>query len=146
METVYNEHVAAETNAGFRRVPAVDKCFSILELLARSKDPLGVSEISVKLGLNKSTVFQIGRTLVDLHVLENQGNGKFVFGTRFYVLSNMARKHSPLVKIIHEYLEKINQKTNLSAFLGVRSDCRAILIDKVDSAYRIKVSLNYTGR
>lgn len=129
-----------KSNPRFSRVPAIDKCFSILELLAESKDPLGVSDISAKLGLNKSTVFHICRTLVDLHVIENQGNGKFIFGTRFYVLSNMARKRPPLVKIIHEYLEKINQETNLSVFLGVRSDCRAILIDKVDSSYRIKVS------
>jgi len=36
--------------------------------------------------------------------------------------------------------ETINEKTKLSAFLGLRSDRRVILIDKVDSAYGIKVS------
>ena len=55
-----------------KRVPAIDKCFAILDLLARSKEPLGISEISQRLGLNKSTVFSIGHTLVDLNVLENQ--------------------------------------------------------------------------
>ena len=35
------------------------------------------------------------------------------------------------------YLETINEKTKLSAFLGFRSDRRAILIDTVDSAYGI---------
>jgi IclR family KDG regulon transcriptional repressor len=37
-------------------------------------------------------------------------------------------------------LEAINEKTKLSAFLGLRSDRQAILIDKVDSAYGIKLS------
>jgi IclR family KDG regulon transcriptional repressor len=34
----------------------------------------------------------------------------------------------------------INEKTKFSAFLGLRSDRQAILIDKVDSAYGLKVS------
>lgn len=125
---------------GFKRVPAIDKCFSILELLAQSKEPMGISEISGKLDLNKSTVFNIGHTLVDLNVLEKQCDGKFVFGTRFYILANMASKRSALIQIAHPYLEKINRETKLSAFLGLRFDRQAILIDKVDSAIGIKVS------
>lgn len=127
-------------NPRFRRVPAIDKCFAILELLAQSNEPMGVSDISGKLGLNKSTVFNIGHTLKDLNVLENQRDGKFVFGTRFYILSNMAGKRSALIQTAHPFLETINEKTKLSAFLGLRSERRAMLIDKVDSAYDVKVS------
>ena len=127
-------------NPRFRRVPAIDKCFAILELLAQSSEPMGVSDIAGKLGLNKSTVFNIGHTLDDLNVLENQGEGKYVLGTRLYILSNMAGRRSPLIKTAHPYLEKINEKTNLSAFLGLRSELQAILIDKVDSAFGIKLS------
>jgi IclR family KDG regulon transcriptional repressor len=127
-------------NTGFKRVPAIDKCVAILELLAQSKEPLGISDISVKLNLNKSTVFNIGHTLIDLNVLESQRDGKFGLGTRFYILANMAGKRSALIQTAHPYLEAINEKTRLSVFLGLRSDCKAILIDKVDSAYGIKVS------
>jgi len=127
-------------NPGFRRVPAIDKCFAILELLAQSKEPMGISDISRNLDLNKSSVFNIVHTLRDLNVLENQPDGKSVFGTRFYVLANMAGRRSALIQTAHPYLEMINEKTKLSAFLGLRSDRRAMLIDKVDSAYGIKVS------
>ena len=126
--------------AALKRVPAVDKCFAILDLLAQSKEPLGISDISGKLELNKSTVFHIVHTLTDLNVLENQRDGKFIFGTRFYILGNMAGKRSKLIQTAHSYLERINEKTKLSAFLGLRSDRQAILIDKVDSAYGIKLS------
>ena len=127
-------------NPAFRRVPAVDKCFAILELLAQSKEPMGISDISGKLSLNKSTVFNIGHTLKDLNILENHRDGKFAFGTRFYVLANMAGKRSALIQTAHPFLETINEQTKLSAFLGLRSDRRALLIDKVDSAYGLKVS------
>ena len=60
--------------------------------------------------------------------------------TLLYVLANMAGKRSALIQTAHPCLETINKKTELSAFLGLRSDRRVILIDKVDSAYGIKVS------
>jgi IclR family KDG regulon transcriptional repressor len=101
---------------------------------------MGISDISGKLDLNKSTVFNILHTLMDLNVLENQSGGKFVFGTRFYVLGNMAGKRSALIQTARPYLQTINEKTKLSAFLGLRSDLQTILIDKVDSAYGVKVS------
>jgi DNA-binding IclR family transcriptional regulator len=31
---------------GFKRVPAIDKCFSILDLLAKSKGQVGISDLS----------------------------------------------------------------------------------------------------
>jgi IclR family KDG regulon transcriptional repressor len=126
--------------SAFKRVPAIDKCFAILDLLAQSKEPMGISDISGKLALNKSTVFHIVRTLMDLKVLENQPDRKFSFGSRFYILGNMAGKRSKLIQTAHSYLESINEKSKLSAFLGLRSDRQAILIDKVDSAYGIKLS------
>lgn len=124
----------------FKRVPAVDKCFDILDLLAKAKKPLGISDISRSLDLNKSTVFNIVHTLIDLNALENNSDGKFVLGMRFYVLGNAAGRRSDIIQIAHPYLESINQKTKLSAFLGIRSDFRTILIDKVDSAHGIKIS------
>ena len=57
-----------------------------------------------------------------------------------YILGNVAGKRSDFIQTIHPYLESINEKTKLSAFLGIRSDRQVILIDKVESAYGIKLS------
>ena len=124
----------------YKKVPAINKCFAILELLAGSRGPMGISEISGNLDLNKSTVFNILHTLVELNVLETHADGKFGFGTRFYTLGEMTGKRSSFIQTVHPYLQTINEKTKLSAFLGLRFDLHAILIDKVDSAYGIKVS------
>jgi DNA-binding IclR family transcriptional regulator len=40
------------------------------------------------------------------------------------------------IQCAHAYLETIDEKTKLSAFLRLPSDYRAILIDKVDSGLR----------
>lgn len=124
----------------FKRVPALDKCFGILELLAREKEPLGISEISNALDLNKSTVFNTVYTLCELGILEIGSDTKFCLGTNLYLLSRAAGKGSELIQTVHPFLEKINKKTKLSAFLGIRSGLGAVIVDKVDDAFDIKIS------
>jgi DNA-binding IclR family transcriptional regulator len=124
----------------YKPVPAVEKCFAILDLLSKMDKPLGISDISRKLALNKSTVFNMVYTLIDLNVLEGMDDGKFGFGPRFYVLGSAAGNRSELIRVSHPYLEKINYETKLSAFLGIRADLRSVIIDKVDSAHGIKIS------
>lgn len=124
----------------YKPVPAVQKCFAILDLLSKMDKPLGISEISRQLGLNKSTVFNMVYTLIDLDVLEGMDDGKFGFGPRFYVLGSAAGNRSKLIRVAHPFLQRINSETNLSAFLGIRADLQSVIIDKVDSAHGIKIS------
>jgi len=124
----------------FTKVPAVYKCFAILDLLAKSNNSPGISEIARQLNLNKSTVCNTVHSLADLGVLEIRPDGRFIFGPRFYVLANMAGQRSDLLQVVRPYLTAINEHTKLSAFLGIRSHLNTILIDKVDSAHGIKVS------
>lgn len=122
------------------RVPAINKCFAILDLLSHTDEFPGVNEIARRLGLNKATVSNIMHTLADLNVLEHRSDGKFAFGLQFYILGNMAKKRSKLLQIAYPYLTRISQDTKLSAFLGIRAHNSAVLIDKVDSTLDIKVS------
>ena len=124
---------------GSKRVPAIDKCFSILDLLAKSKGPLGISDVSKALNYNRSTVFNIVHTLTDLGILEKRDQNKFHFGIKLHVLSRAAIRRSELINTVHPYLEEINRKTRLIVFLGIRSDSRAVILDKVDSTFDIKV-------
>jgi IclR family transcriptional regulator, KDG regulon repressor len=124
----------------FKQVPAVRKCFAILQLLASSKQPLGLSEISRKLDLNKSTVFNMVHTLVDLGVLEPRLNGKFGFGTQLYLLGRAAAAQAELIKTVRPYLEEFSRISNFSSFLGIRSALKAVIVDKVDAEVELRVS------
>lgn len=127
-------------NGKYKRVPAVDKCFAMLHLLAGSEQPLGISDMACALQINKSTVFNLAHTLSDLAVLERVPQNKFRFGTTLYLLGKAAAKKSELIHLVHPYLQEINQRTKLSAFLGIRSGRKAVIVDKVDSAFDIKIS------
>jgi IclR family transcriptional regulator, KDG regulon repressor len=124
---------------GFKRVNALARGFEILELLARKKGPLGISEIAAKLNMHKGTVFSMVHTLTELGVLENS-DGKYIFGPKLYTLGKAAEKGSNLIQTVHPYLEKISTGTNLSAFLGMRSGLRVIILDKADSGFNFRIS------
>lgn len=124
----------------FKRVPAIDKCFSILTLMAEAKRPFGFNEIVKSLGLNKSTVFNILHTLNDLEVLEKGPDGLFRLGSRLFILGNAAAGGSELIQTVHPYLENINHEFKLSTFFGLLSEQEVIIVDKADRAHRIKIS------
>ncbi len=124
----------------YKPVPAIEKCFKVLDLFASSKKPLSISEISKFLDFNKSTVFHIVYTLNDLGILENGTENKFRLGRQLYVLGKAAGKESELIHTVRPYLEKIAKETKLTAFLGVLSNNSVVIVDKVDSPYGIRVS------
>jgi DNA-binding IclR family transcriptional regulator len=126
--------------ANFKRVPALDKSFAIIEMMAQASGPVSINAVVRQLGLNKSTVFNILHTLVDLRVIDREAEGRFLLGTRLYALGSAAAKKSGLIQTVHPYLVRINRETKLSAFLGIRSGRHAVIIDKVDVAYDIKIS------
>ena len=124
----------------FKRVPALDKCFRILEFLSNSRTSLGVTEISTPLKLNKSTVFNLIYTLVDLGILETVPGNKVRLGLKLYDLSRESNAGGLLISKVRPFLEEINRKTKLSVFLGLRSNLKVVIMDKVDSPHDIKIS------
>jgi len=70
----------------YKRVPTIDKCFSVLTLMAEAKRPFGFNEIVKNLGLNKSTVINILHTLNDLGVLDKGPDGLFELGRQPYLV------------------------------------------------------------
>lgn len=129
-----------ETKTGFKRVPALDKCFSLLDLLSKSDRNFGISEIANVLGYHKGTVYNMAYTLTELGILEQTADNRFRLGTRLYSLGRAAGSNSELIRTVHPFLEEIHHKLDLSAYLGVLIRDRVVTVDKVDSPVHLKVS------
>lgn len=124
----------------YKKVPAIEKCFSILALMAEVNRPFGFNEIVRNLDLNKSTVFNMLHTMNDLNILEKGPDGLFRLGPRLFILGRAAADGSELIQTVHPYLESINNEFKLSTFLGILSGQEVIIIDKADRAHKIKIS------
>lgn len=129
-----------QTKTGFKRVPALEKCFNLLDLLSKSDHNFGISEIANALDYHKGTVYNMAYTLTELGILEQTSENKFRLGTRLFSLATAAGNNSELIRTVHPYLEEVHQKLNLSAYLGVLIRDRVVTVDKVDSPIHLKVS------
>jgi IclR family KDG regulon transcriptional repressor len=127
----------------FKRVPALDKGVKMLELLAQSKNPLGLTEIARALGYHAGTVYNIVYTFVDLGILETEGHKKFALGKKLHALGKAASRQPEIVQRIHPFLEEINEKTKLTTLLNIRSGLQSVVIDKVESSYDLRFSPEY---
>lgn len=123
-------------------VPALDKCFEIIEFLARRGEPVTQSDIAK--GINRSTN-EIFRILVSLttqnYLLRDRTTGKYRLSFKLY---NLSRSISPL-DVLRQHalplMENLAVKTQLSCQLFVLYQSQTMVL--VHARSPNAVSLNY---
>lgn len=118
-----------------RPVPAVDRAARILALLAGGSDgELGVSEISRRLGLNKSTTHAILATLCDHRLVERDARTRrYRPGPALQTLASTPGERASLTALARPALEALLRRWGETAFLAVFADDHVVWVDKAES-------------
>lgn len=102
------------------RVPAVHNCVAILRLLAESPLPVPGGAIARRLGLPRSSTYQILQALVEeglvLALPERHG---FTLGTGAFELGSAYLQHRPLENIARPILRRLVKRVGATAHLGI---------------------------
>ncbi|MBC5805303.1 MAG: IclR family transcriptional regulator [Candidatus Eremiobacter antarcticus] len=123
------------------RVPAVFKAFKLLETVSLSEKPLGVSELSRRLQMGKSTIHGLVTTLESLGALEAvNGSKRYALGPRLHALSARAGNHADLRRIARSALERLASRTEQTSFLGVPADGQVTILDIVHGRPALSIS------
>ena len=111
-------------------MPAVLKAFKLLELLSLSDKPLGVSELSRRLQMGKSTVHGLVTTLEGLGALEAvNGSKRYVLGPKLAALSLRNGNQADVRQLARGALERLAAATEQTSFFGVPSDDHVTILD-----------------
>ena len=113
-------------------VQVIDRVFDILELLVIEGKGLGVTEISKKLGLSKSTVHRILNGIASRGYLEKSEDGIYSLGIQFVELASRRLNNVELVIESRPYLQELTNIVKQSSHLAILDDCDAVYIDKVE--------------
>jgi len=119
------------------RVPAVLKAFRLIEAISLSDKPLGVSELSRKLDMGKSTVHGLVTTLEALGVLEAVNGSR---RPRLPALCSRGGLQADLRQVAHGALERLAAATEQTSFLGVPSDGHVTILDIVHGRPTLSIS------
>lgn len=129
------------SNGGYN-APLIYKSFSLLEEVAANQSELGVSDLSRRLGISKSTIFGIAQALTDLGALRQDSvTKKFRLGPTLVKLGNQALSGVNLQTVAKPFMMELSHSYNLTVFLGTFDERQGItIVDKVDSPADLKIT------
>ncbi len=101
------------------KVKSLQKALDVLNCFAL-KQPLGVTEISERLGLYKSNVHNILMTFVAMgYLVQNPETGKFSLGTQIMILSRSFQENSNITRIALPRMREIANQVQELVYLAI---------------------------
>jgi len=124
-------------------VQTLEKALDIIDLLSKTgaRNSLGISDISRKLGLGKSTVHRILDTLVAAKYIERcpRTHG-YRLGWRLFEIGNKVPLQHDLYSFDYEILQDLCDEFSEAVNFGVRDEKDVVIVSKVDPETRLKVN------
>ena len=113
-------------------VRVVDRIFDIIEQLAASNAPMGLSDISRSTGMSKSTVHRLLASMCARHYVEKNPDGTYSIG---YKLMETVSLHINSLELLTEakpFLTSLMRDLHLTAHMGILDGCDVIYLEKLD--------------
>ncbi len=122
-------------------VPALERALTILEMLAKSKRGLAISEIVHTLKLPKSTTHTLLLTLERRGYLHrNDHTHRYLFGLKFFGLANMLLAGIELRDQAAPMLRALMGASGLTVHMAILEQYDVVLVDKVEAPGLIKLA------
>jgi DNA-binding IclR family transcriptional regulator len=121
--------------------PSVKKAFAILNAVSASKEGLGVSELSKKLKMAKSTVHGMTSALEELGaVMRNPATKKYKLGFTLLEIGRSAYSQIDLKTAARPVTEDLMEKTRTSIFLGILNGDYVTILDIVEARQDLNIT------
>ena len=117
---------------------SVEKTIQILNCLSEADGSLGVTDISFRLSIPKSTVHRILQTLLKYSLVSKDSEtSKYRLGIQLLRYSHSFYSSFDLREYSKDILKKISADTGLTAFLSIWQDDNGICIESVSSSHKL---------
>jgi IclR family transcriptional regulator, acetate operon repressor len=122
----------------------IGKAFDILGILRAAPQPLSLSDLTMEIGLAKSSVFRMLYTLEVSGYVERDASGRYRAsgGIRALVREPL---RSDLTRVANPHMRALNQEFRETVSVAMRFDNRIEVIDTIDSPQTIRMG-NIVGR
>ncbi len=117
---------------------SVEKTIQILNCLSDTDGKLGVTEISSKLSIPKSTVHRILKSLMKYSLVSKDlETSKYRLGIQLLRYAHSFYSSFDLREYSKDILKRISENTGLTTFLSIWQDDNGICIDSVSSSHKL---------
>lgn len=122
---------AASLNEG--NVRAVDRALALLRAFREEDEPLGLAEISRRVGLNMTTALRLLQTLESQAFIRRLPNGGYLLGPTVLQLGDLFRRSLRLDNHVPASLERLRRESDESATFFVREGDQRRCVFRLDS-------------
>jgi DNA-binding IclR family transcriptional regulator len=123
----------------------LERAFSLLDVLSSSGSSVGLAELARRAGLPKATAYRLACQLVDLRVLERDGQG-YQVGVRLFELGNSVARQRQLREASLPFMEDLYEATHETIHLGVLDNGEVLYVEKIAGRRTCSVSTTLGAR
>jgi len=122
--------------------PAVDWAVKIVEIIAGSDDPLGITDISRLVGINKNMVFRVLNSLeaAGWVYCDNPSEKKYTLTMRPFQMTQKAAARLSINTTATPFVHALWKRLGESTYLGILRDDKVLYIQHFDSTRDVKVA------
>src|SRR6266852_1031054 len=129
-----------EARAGRQRLSSVATAIRLLKAFSEDDDELGISELSRRLGLAKSTVHRLAVTLVSEGLLEqDRDTAKYQLGIALFRLGALVRRRMNVSNEARPYLYDLRETVNESVHLALLDETEIMYVYNLESTHAIRM-------
>jgi DNA-binding IclR family transcriptional regulator len=119
------KHTTLETPS----IQSLGRGLTILEAVADASEPVALKQLTMLLGIDRSSVFRLANTLRQRRFLANpDGRKEYILGPSIWRLSRKYGRNV-LISFCREHLRAVGDATGETAHLAVRDGSMALFID-----------------
>lgn len=123
------------------------KGLRLLEELARSDRALGITELSERLGINKSNVHRMLQTLIALrYVQQDDDTSAYRASLRLWELGVDVLAHFDIRRVAEPFMQRLLQETRETVHLSVLDENEVVYIHKIESPEPVRAYTRIGGR
>ncbi|SDI28835.1 transcriptional regulator, IclR family [Alteribacillus persepolensis] len=127
-------------------VNSVKKSIEILNCFTSDQLEIGITELSKKLNMNKSTLHHIVKSLSDEGILIRTKDRKYRLGTKLLLWGDLVSAQYKHYFNTLPYIEELVKKTNETVHLAIRENDKATYLLKVEPKVTVKIKTSMGAR
>jgi DNA-binding IclR family transcriptional regulator len=128
-------------------VRAVGRAISILDCFTLEQPELKLTEISVRLGLSKTTTHRLLTTLESTQMVQfDRKTARYRLGLKLFHLGSVVAKSMELVKRADGLLGNLARETDETSYLVVADGNEALCLRRFDGKYEIRMLFLEAGK
>jgi DNA-binding IclR family transcriptional regulator len=127
-------------------VRSINRGLDVMILLARTPEPMTLSEITTRLRMPRTTAFNIVRTLTARGAIELIGTQGYRIGPLAMELARARAPSKDLSARLRPYLEQLASQTGETALLSVVSGDQIVFLNKAESPQAIRYTVEVGTR